>query len=81
MHHLALSDTLQSYTLRCAIIEVCGNLIADLTKEDGRGENHKSQINAFFDVLEERFLDVNPYCRCRTIQVFVKLCDLDRKFP
>ncbi|KAI9850623.1 MAG: Condensin complex subunit [Thelocarpon superellum] len=71
----------ESYTLRCAIIEVCGNLIADLTKNDERGENHKSQINAFFDVLEERFLDVNPYCRCRAIQVFVKLCELETKFP
>ncbi|KAI9801667.1 MAG: Condensin complex subunit [Piccolia ochrophora] len=71
----------ESYTLRCAVIEVCGNLIADLCKEDDRSENHKSQINAFFDVLEERFLDINPYCRCRTIQVYVKICDLDSKFP
>jgi condensin complex subunit 1 len=31
--------------------------------------------------LEERFLDINPYCRCRTIQVWVKLCDLEQKFP
>ena len=63
------------------MIEVCGNLIADLTKHDERGESHQSQINAFFDVLEERFLDVNPYCRCRAFQVFVKLCDLETKFP
>jgi condensin complex subunit 1 len=38
-------------------------------------------MNAFFDVLEERFLDINPYCRCRTIQVYVKLCELEQKFP
>lgn len=56
-------------------------MISELSKEDERGENLKSQINAFFDVLEERFLDVNPYCRCRTIQVFIKLCDLESKFP
>ncbi|EED14144.1 condensin complex component cnd1 [Talaromyces stipitatus ATCC 10500] len=71
----------ESYTLRCAIIEVCGNLIADLSKEEERGDSSKSQINAFFDVLEERFLDINPYCRCRAIQVYMKLCDLDQKFP
>ncbi|KAI9800217.1 MAG: hypothetical protein M1825_004201 [Sarcosagium campestre] len=71
----------ESYTLRCGVVEVCGNLIADLSNMDERSENHKSQINAFFDVLEERFLDINPYCRCRTIQVYVKLCDLDSKFP
>src|ERR1700760_1754206 len=73
----------ESYTLRCAIIEVCGNLIAMLSKEeDGeRSENTKAQINVFFDVLEERFLDLQSYCRCRAIQVFVKLCDLETKFP
>lgn len=73
----------ENYTLRCAIIEVCGNLIAMLSKaEEGeRTENHKGQINAFFDVLEERFLDINPYCRCRAIQVYTKLCDLETKYP
>ena len=73
----------ESYTLRCAIIEVCGNLIAMLSKQEGeeRSENTKGQINAFFDVLEERFLDINPYCRCRAIQVYIKLCDLETKYP
>jgi condensin complex subunit 1 len=56
-------------------------MIAHLSKQDERGENHKSQLNAFFDVLEERFLDINPYCRCRAIQVYTKLCDLEQKFP
>ena len=71
----------QSYTLRCALIEVCGNMIAYLSRQEERGENLKSQLNAFFDVLEERFLDINPYCRCRTIQVYTKICDLEQKFP
>ncbi|CRK36262.1 hypothetical protein BN1708_016514, partial [Verticillium longisporum] len=31
--------------------------------------------------IEERFLDINPYCRCRAIQVYVKICDLEQKFP
>ena len=71
----------EAYTLRCAVIEVCGNLIVDLSKQEERNENHKSQINGFFDILEERFLDVNPYCRSRTIQVFMKIAELDQKFP
>ncbi|KAF2147324.1 uncharacterized protein K452DRAFT_282328 [Aplosporella prunicola CBS 121167] len=73
----------ESYTLRCAIIEVCGNLIAMLSKQDDseRSEQSEGQINVFFDVLEERFLDVNPYCRCRAIQVYVRLCDLEAKYP
>jgi condensin complex subunit 1 len=73
----------ESYTLRCALIEVCGNLIAMLSKlsQDDRSENHKAQIRIFFDVLEDRFLDINPYCRARVMQVYVKLCDLEQKYP
>lgn len=79
--HLGLLTLYKSYTLRCALIEVCGNMIAYLSRQEERTENLKSQLNAFFDVLEERFLDINPYCRCRTIQVYVKICDLEQKFP
>jgi condensin complex subunit 1 len=71
----------QAYTLRCAVIEVCGNLISDLSKQEEPNDNCKTQINSFFDVLEERFLDINPYCRSRAIQVYLKLCELDQKFP
>lgn len=56
-------------------------MISHLSKQDERSENHKSQLNAFFDVLEERFLDINPYCRCRTLQVYMRLCELEQKFP
>lgn len=62
------------------MIEVCGNLVAMLSKltQDDRGENHKTQVKIFLDVLQDRFLDVNPYCRCRVMQVYIKLCDLDQ---
>lgn len=56
-------------------------MIAYLSKQDERTENHKSQLNAFFDVLEERYLDINPYCRSRTLQVYMKLAELEQKFP
>ena len=71
----------EAYTLRCAVIEVCGNLIADLSKQEERSENHKTQINSFFDILVERFLDINPYCRSRVLQVLQKVCELEQKFP
>ncbi|KAK9348866.1 armadillo-type protein [Lipomyces starkeyi] len=70
----------ESHTLRCAIIEVCGNLILDLSRQEETMETQKTQINSFFDVLEERMLDVNPYCRSKAIQVLFKLCDLETKF-
>ena len=63
------------------MIEVCGNLISDLSRQEEQGGNYKTQINAFFDVLEERFLDINPYCRCRAIQVYMRICELEQKFP
>jgi len=56
-------------------------MVAHLSRQEERGEDHKSQLNAFFSVLEERFLDINPYCRSRAIQVYTKLCDLEMKFP
>jgi condensin complex subunit 1 len=71
----------EAYTLRCAVIEVCGNLLSDLSKQEERSEHYKVQVNAFFDTLEQRFLDTNPYCRCRAIQVYMKICDLEQKFP
>ncbi|KAK9240997.1 armadillo-type protein [Lipomyces kononenkoae] len=70
----------ESYTLRCAIIEVCGNLILDLSGQEETMETHKTQINSFLDVLEERLLDVNPFCRSKAIQALSKLCDLEAKF-
>ena len=63
------------------MIEVCGNLIIDLSKQEERNEHSQTQINGFFDILEERFLDINPYCRVRNIHVYMKLCDLEQKFP
>jgi condensin complex subunit 1 len=71
----------EAYTLRCSVIEVCGNLVSDLSKQEERSDNYKVQINAFFDTLEQRFLDTNPYCRCRAMQVYIRLCELEQKFP
>ncbi|KAF8543051.1 condensin complex component cnd1 [Trichophaea hybrida] len=72
----------ESYNLRNAVIEVSGNLIVELSKDDERSETNKAQMNAFFDLLEERFLDINPYCRSKAIQMYsTKLLDLDTKFP
>lgn len=52
-----------------------------LSKQHGeeRSETHSRQIKLFFEVLEERVLDINPYCRSRVLQVYVKICDLEQK--
>lgn len=46
-------------------------MIVELSREDERGESHKAQMNAFFDLLEERFMDISPYCRTKAIQVYI----------
>jgi condensin complex subunit 1 len=68
----------EAYTLRCAMIEVAGNLIVYSSKQiqDDRSDAHIRTIDIFFEVLEQRFLDINPYCRCRVMQVYVKLCEV-----
>jgi condensin complex subunit 1 len=59
--------------MRCAVIEVSGNMISDLIQQEEQTETIKSQIDGFFDLLEERVLDVNPYCRSRLFQVYLRL--------
>jgi len=59
--------------MRCAVIEISGNMISDLVQQDEQTETTKSQIDSFFDLLEERALDVNPYCRSRLFQVYLRL--------
>lgn len=58
--------------MRCGVIEICGNMISDLIQQE-QTETTKGQVDGFFDLLEERALDVNPYCRSRLFQVYLRL--------
>ncbi|OZJ03310.1 hypothetical protein BZG36_02281 [Bifiguratus adelaidae] len=71
----------ESYTIRMANIEVIGNLITELAKSPDQGSNTHEQINSMFDILEERFLDINAFVRSKVLQVYLKILDLDAKFP
>jgi len=42
--------------MRCAVIEICGNMISDLVQQEEQTETTKSQVDSFFDLLEERVL-------------------------
>ena len=55
------------------MIEISGNMISDLLQQEEQTETTKSQVDGFFDLLEERVLDVNPYCRSRIFQVYLRL--------
>ncbi len=47
----------------------------------GTAEARKKQIETFFDLLIERFLDLNSYVRSKLITVCARLLDLPTKFP
>jgi condensin complex subunit 1 len=61
--------------MRCGLIEVIGNLISDLAQQEDNASNNMLQISVFFDILDERFLDVNSYCRSKVLQVYLKICE------
>ncbi|KAF9919096.1 Condensin complex subunit [Lobosporangium transversale] len=70
----------ESYIMRQAIVEVIGNLIAYLSEVE-QTDQVKNQIDGFFDILEERFMDNNSYVRTKLLQITSQLCDLRVKFP
>ncbi|CEP22655.1 unnamed protein product [Cyberlindnera jadinii] len=69
-----------SYTLRCAVVESCGNIVVEISKDEDELERHKNSVSALLDLLVERFLDQNPYVRTKAVQSLLKLCDADAKF-
>ncbi|KAG8907136.1 Condensin complex subunit [Tulasnella sp. 403] len=74
----------ESYPMRMAIVEIVGALIKDMLSDD-EGEvdaqKKESRINALFDLLFERFLDLNSYVRAKVLNTLSRLCDLPVKFP
>lgn len=62
--------------MRMAIVEIIGLLIKDLSMaEDGDEEQKKKQIKRFFEILLERFLDLNSYVRSKVLTTLIKLCE------
>lgn len=62
--------------MRMAIIEIIGVLIRDISESDeGDDEQKKKQIKRFFELLMERYLDLNSYVRCKVLTTLFKLCE------
>ncbi|WWC67026.1 uncharacterized protein I206_100933 [Kwoniella pini CBS 10737] len=71
-----------AHPMRMAIVEIIGILIRDLSLSDEGDEEQKSkQIKKYFELLMERFLDLNSWVRCKVLTTLIKLCDLPAKFP
>ncbi|KAE8221852.1 hypothetical protein CF319_g4858 [Tilletia indica] len=86
----------ESYPIRNALLEILGILVQELSlseevelgastgeEEQGLGpeEGRKKQVETFFDLLFQRFLDLNSYVRSKLLTVLSKLCELPTKFP
>ncbi|SCU84144.1 LAMI_0C06436g1_1 [Lachancea mirantina] len=69
-----------SFTLRCAVVEVCGNIVIGISSKTEDLDHHRQQIEVLLELLEERFADSNPYVRTKAIQSCVKICDLKAGF-
>jgi condensin complex subunit 1 len=62
--------------MRMALIEIIGILIRDISNsDDGDEEQKKKQIKRFFELLMERYLDLNSWVRCKVLQTIIKLCE------
>lgn len=78
-----------NYTLRCSVVETCGNIVVDILKNDADaasgGDDHElnvaSQVDGLISLLQERFTDKNPYVRTKAIQAMVKVFSLPARMP
>ena len=62
--------------MRMAIVEIIGLLIRDISSSDeGDEDQKKKQVKRFFELLMERFLDLNSWVRCKVLQTLIKLCE------
>ncbi|BAP71697.1 condensin complex subunit 1 [Kluyveromyces marxianus] len=69
-----------SFTLRCSVVEACGNIAVDISSDPDLYQHYKEQNDTLLELLDERFQDSNPYVRCKAIQSWIKICDLKIKF-
>lgn len=72
----------ESFTIRCAVIESAGNVLvheANQGLDEGDSERAISQISGLLELISERALDINPFCRCKVLQTFSNVCELDMK--
>lgn len=69
-------------TLRCSVVETCGNIVVDIIKRESDLNSSSDEFNGFhqieglLDLLQERFLDQNPYVRTKAFQALTKICSL-----
>ncbi|CCG25948.1 Ycs4 condensin complex subunit [Candida orthopsilosis Co 90-125] len=74
-------------TLRCSVVETCGNIVVSILKAldspvEDQNEisiHNEQQVDKLLNLLEERFLDQNPFVRTKAFQALTKVSDLKIK--
>ncbi|KAJ3299918.1 Condensin complex subunit, partial [Borealophlyctis nickersoniae] len=74
MVHLQVHLDSESYAIRLCMIEVIGNLIHNLLATDN-SPSAATSMHAYYDILQERFRDVNSFVRVKLLQVLMKLTE------
>ena len=78
----------ESYVIRMSLIDVVGDLLIwlldGMASDNGpelAEQSRKDQMEQFFDIIEERFRDMNAFVRCKVLQVVSRVCKCKAKFP
>ncbi|KAI5960913.1 cnd1 [Candida theae] len=74
-------------TLRCSVVETCGNIVVSILKsfdnalqsQDEITDHNEQQVDKLLNLLEERFLDQNPFVRTKAFQALTKVAELKIK--
>ncbi|KAI5950547.1 cnd1 [Candida margitis] len=74
-------------TLRCSVVETCGNIVVSILKsfdspmeeQDEMSDHNEQQVDRLLNLLEERFLDQNPFVRTKAFQALTKVAELKVK--
>lgn len=63
--------------MRNAIIEVISNLIKDVANSEDEGEpgSQKRDLDNYFGLLFDRFLDLNGFVRSKVVTIFSRILE------
>ncbi|KAI8908508.1 non-SMC mitotic condensation complex subunit 1-domain-containing protein [Gorgonomyces haynaldii] len=62
----------EAYSIRCAIIDILGHIIHSVLAKDD-SEAAAKTLESFYDILSQRFMDVNFYVRARVLKTIQML--------
>lgn len=69
-----LDNSAQS--LRCAVVETCGNIIVSVSGQ----ERHAAQVEQLLDLIQDRMCDMNPFVRLKAAQALARIAELEGKY-